>query len=140
MNLYQKKREKERLSEELENLIAEKNRCSKKLEYAQEILQANRHIRDSIEYFQVDKLQAVKRFQGLSPHQRSVQSMQYLLENRIGGQEIQSLHGAVEEKINVLAGMEASIVEEVEQRKWQMLQTEEKLKKIEREIRLQQME
>lgn len=140
MNLYQKKREKERLKQELENLIAEKNRCSRKLEYAQEILQNNRNIRDSIECFQMDKQQAVKRFQGLSLRQRSVQSMQYLLEKRVSGQEIQSLYGTVEDKINVLAGMEVSITEELEQRKREMVQTEEKLKKIEREIRLQQTE
>ena len=114
MNLYQNRRERERLEQELELLKAEKDQCGRKQEYAQEVLQNNYKALINIENFQLDKMQVVRRFQGIMAHQRSVQSMRYVLENNINGQMIQDLHGNVEGKISTLAGLANSFDERIE--------------------------
>lgn len=134
MNLYRKKKE---LEQQLLQKESQKTECRRKLECAEQILQANRRALMNIEYFQQDKMQVMRRFQGISSNQRSVKSMQYILENCISGQSIRNLYGNVEEKINGLTGMAASFEEQINQLNREINKIEEKIEKLEREIRLQ---
>lgn len=140
MDLYQKKEEKRKLEQQLLYKEAKRTECGRKLEYTEQILQANRRAMANIECFQQDKVRVMRRFQRLPLNQRSVGSMQYILENRVSGQSLQNLYGNVEEKERGLAGMVDSVEEQINQLQQEMNQIEERIKELEREICLQMEE
>ena len=137
MNLYQKKREKKELEQQLLQKESQKTEYRRKLECAEQIIQANRRALMNIEYFQQENMQVMRRFQGICSNQRSVKSMQYILENRISGQAIRDLYGNVEGKIGCLVGMADSFEDQINHLNREISRIEEKIEKLEREIRLQ---
>ena len=137
MSLYQKRMEKKRLQRELEELKVEKKKCSRKLEYAQEILRSNQKRMEDIANFELEKAAVLRRFGNLSICQRSVESMRYVLGRNVSGQRVQSLYDQVEEKTEGLKRTENSLEEEQEERQRRIRYIRERIAQTEQEIRIE---
>lgn len=137
MSLYQKRMEKKRLERELEELEVEKKKCSRKLEYAQEILRSNRKRMEDIANFELEKAAVLRRFGNLSICQRSVESMRYVLGRTVSGQRVQSLYDQVEEKTEGLKRTENSLEEELEELQRRIRYIRERIAQTEQEIRIE---
>lgn len=135
-----KRMEKERLQRELEDLEMKKKKCSRQLEYAQEILNTNQKRLEDIVTFELEKTGVLNRFQSLFICQRSVASMRYVLEGRVSGQNVRSLYEKVEEKTKELKRIENSFTEELEELNRKIRYTRERIVQVEQEIQMEEQQ
>ena len=132
--------EKERLQRELEDLEMKKKKCSRQLEYAQEILNTNQKRLEDIVTFELEKTGVLNRFQSLFICQRSVASMRDVLEGRVSGQNVRSLYEKVEEKTKELKRIENSFTEELEELNRKIRYTRERIVQVEQEIQMEEQQ